>query len=117
MGGRPYRAARAQRLAMPDGDICALCLHHGAQTADHIVADRDWPRDTLTGRRVPGFDAVDNLQPAHGTMGGHQPDNHCPVCGKLCNQVKGNRRAAPATLTPPARRSRDWYRTPGEDTP
>jgi hypothetical protein len=35
-------------------------------------------------------------------MGGLQPDNPCPVCGRLCNQSRGNRPDAPT-------QSRDWF--------
>jgi hypothetical protein len=115
MGHRVYRRNRAARLAMPDGDLCAICHHPGAQTADHIVSDRDWPRDE-NGRREPGFDDVDNLQPAHGTMGNIGPHNPCPTCGKLCNQSKGaGPRPTRVTLQPPAKRSRDWYTPGGHD--
>jgi hypothetical protein len=89
-GAYTYRRNRSILLATTNR--CALCGHGGAQTADHIIDDRRWPRDRY-GKRVPGFDDLSNLQPAHGTMGGRQPDNPCPVCGLLCNQVKGARPA------------------------
>lgn len=99
LGSRPYRRNRALLLAT--NNICALCGHPGAKTADHIITDKDWPRDE-NGRRLPGFDDLTNLQPAHGTLG-NQALNPCPVCGKLCNQARGNR---PIPQT--AIRSRDW---------
>jgi 5-methylcytosine-specific restriction endonuclease McrA len=83
-----YRRNRAALLAQ--NTRCGLCGHEGAQTADHIISDPQWPRD-LYGKRAPGFDDLANLQPSHGTMGGRQPDNPCPTCGKLCNQSKGAR--------------------------
>jgi 5-methylcytosine-specific restriction endonuclease McrA len=106
MGGRPYRRNRAAVLA--ESDLCALCHHPGAETADHIVPDRLWPRDEH-GRRLPGFNDVDNLQPAHGTMGNVGPHNPCPTCRRLCNQVKGDgtRTGPPPTTAQP--RSRSWY--------
>lgn len=98
-GGSAYRRNRALLLATTDR--CALCGHGGATTADHVVDARRWPRDP-GGRRQPGFNDLANLQPAHGTMGGRQPDNPCPVCGRLCNQSKGAR----GQLRRP--QSRDW---------
>lgn len=100
-GNYTYRRNRAALLAQTTR--CGLCGHDGAATADHIIDDKHWPRG-LDGRRAPGFDELGNLQPAHGTMGGRQPDNPCPVCGELCNQKKGARVAhRPQT--------RDWYGT------
>lgn len=98
-GNSRYRKNRATLLAQTDR--CGLCGHLGAQTADHKIDDKHWPRDAYN-RRLPGFDELANLQPAHGTMGGRQPDNPCPVCGELCNQKKGARiRHRPQT--------RDWF--------
>lgn len=96
-GSRPYRRNRAAMLAR--NDICALCGHPGARTADHIIPARLWPRDAA-GKPVPGLDGPGNLQPAHGTMGsGRGRQNRCATCGKLCNQAKGSGRRAyrPAT--------------------
>jgi hypothetical protein len=81
-----YRRNRAALLAQTN--TCGLCGHGGAKTADHKITDPQWPRDAR-GRRLPGFDDITNLQPAHGTMGGRQPDNPCPVCGEFCNQARG----------------------------
>lgn len=98
-GNHVYRKNRAILLAQ--NTRCALCGHGGAKTADHIIDDKHWPRD-LYHNRLPGFDDLSNLQPAHGTMGGRQPDNPCPVCGELCNQKKGARiRRRPQT--------RNWF--------
>ena len=99
-GHREYRRNRAVMLAATD--LCGICGHGGALTADHIVPDRAWPRDRATGRRLPGFDSLANLRPAHGSMGGRQPNNPCPTCGRMCNQSRGDR---------PDRRpqSRDWF--------
>lgn len=96
-GSARYRRNRAKLLAI--NTTCALCGHPGAQTADHIIPDKYWPRDA-NGKRQPGFDELDNLQPAHGTMG-NQAVNPCPICGKLCNQVRGTKMVTSA-------RSRDW---------
>jgi hypothetical protein len=92
-----YRKNRATLLAADD--LCRICLHRGAATADHIITARDWPRGK------PGFDEMSNLQPAHGTMGAgvNRLHNPCPVCGRLCNQSRGARRALP-----PRPQSRNW---------
>ncbi|NUV63246.1 HNH endonuclease [Streptomyces sp. CAI-85] len=86
-----YRRARAQLLA--HSDVCALCGHAGATTADHdIPVSRG------------GTHGLDNLVPAHGTEG-------CPVCGRCCNQEKGDK-----TLTEfragRLNTSVDWYAGP-----
>ncbi len=85
---REYARNRARVLAV--SNVCVLCGHGGAKTADHIVSWKHWPKDS-DGRLLPGFNSMGNLQPAHGTMGSG-PDrehNRCPVCSKLCNQSKG----------------------------
>jgi hypothetical protein len=87
-GNARYRRNRAIVLAA--SDVCGICGHSGAATADHITPDKWWPRDAY-GVRLPGFDDVTNLQPSHGTMGRTGRVNRCPVCGKLCNQVKSTR--------------------------
>jgi hypothetical protein len=90
-GSARYRRNRAILLAADTR--CWLCGHGGAATADHVVGDPDWPR-LPDGRRVPGFDDLTNLAPAHGTMGAGRDRVHnpCPVCRQLCNQVRGARR-------------------------
>lgn len=99
---------RNRPLVLAVSDRCGICGHRGARTVDHIVPGPRWPRDAY-GRMLPGFDALPNLQPAHGSMGSNrnrlQPDNRCATCGRLCNQSKsgGERRV---------RTSRDWY-SPG----
>ncbi len=98
-GNARYR--RNRELLLAQTDRCALCGHPGAKTADHKIADPQWPRDGY-GRRLPGFDELANLQPAHGTLGPWQKPNPCPTCGQLCNQSKGARVARrPQT--------RDWF--------
>jgi hypothetical protein len=87
-GNAAYRRARVEVLSA--SDVCGICGHHGSATVDHIVSHRRWPRD-LCGELIPGFNAVANLQPAHGTLGKSGLVNRCPVCGKLCNQSKGSR--------------------------
>ena len=99
-GNAVYRRNRATLLAMTT--LCGICGHGGARTADHIVSAKTWPKNPLTGRPLPGLDELSNLRPAHGTMGGRQPDNPCPVCGRLCNQSRG----AAQTRRPS---SRDWF--------
>jgi len=83
-----YRKNRATILA--DSDLCWLCGHPGAHTADHVVPYKLWPRDAY-GELLPGFNDVANLRPAHGTMGSRLI-NPCPICGKLCNQVRKTRK-------------------------
>lgn len=91
-GNAVYRRNRAILLATTD--ICRICGHPGAQTADHIVPARFWPRDGA-GKLLPGLDDLSNLGPAHGTMGAGRTvvQNRCPVCGRLCNQSRGTGRA------------------------
>jgi hypothetical protein len=112
---REYAKNRAKLLAM--SDLCGLCLHGGAKTADHIISWRLWPRDH-DGRLLPGFNSLGNLQPAHGTMGAglDKVQNRCPTCGRLCNQSKGAgnfpRRAVTPTTFPEAEKrpaSRQWF--------
>lgn len=88
-GNARYRRNRALLLAT--SDVCGLCGHGGALTADHITPARAWPRGA-DGRPLPGMDELSNLQPAHGTLAPGVV-NPCPVCGKLCNQVKNAGRA------------------------
>lgn len=98
-GGAVYRRNRALLLAQ--NTMCAICGHEGAQTADHKVSARRWPRD-LDGKLLPGFNDLPNLQPAHGTMGaGRGRVNRCPTCGRLCNQSKGS---GPGPKRPSSRR-------------
>jgi 5-methylcytosine-specific restriction endonuclease McrA len=57
------------------GHTCHLCGHEGAHDADHLVpisVDPEQPIDPHT------------MRPAHGVRG-------CPVCGRKCNQERGNR--------------------------
>ena len=102
-GNRRYRRNRAVLLAA--SDVCALCGHPGAQTADHIVSAPAWPRGA-DGKRLPGFDELANLQPAHGSMGAGRDrvQNRCPTCGQLCNQSKGDGRRRQVRQS-----TRDWY--------
>lgn len=81
--GRPYRRARQRML--DESDICWLCGHGGADTADHVI-----PR-SLGG----DVSNVANLRPAHG-----EP---CPTCGQRCNYSRGNRMVVPRSPT-----SRPW---------
>jgi hypothetical protein len=86
-------------------DVCGICGHPGARTADHIIPARSWPKDA-TGRPLPGMDSLANLQPAHGTLGPGRPPNYCPICGRLCNQSRGA-----AIVRRPT--SRDWFADAG----
>lgn len=93
-GGARYRRNRAILLA--SHPPCALCGHPNAQTADHIITAKAWPRDAY-GRKKPGFDDLPNLQPAHGSMGSTGAVNRCPEpsCRLACNQVRGARMVTP----------------------
>jgi len=96
--GHRYRKAVAACLA--ESDICGICGHPGARTADHIISVDEWLRMYGT---YDGVNNPNNLQPAHGTKG--RINNPCPhpdCNGRLCNQSRGAR-----TLTPGIR-SRDW---------
>lgn len=84
--GRAARKNAAQVLSQ--SDLCHLCGHYGARTADHIIPARDWPRGP-DGRHLPGLDDVSNLAPAHGTIGNTGQVNRCPDCGRVCNQSRG----------------------------
>jgi hypothetical protein len=95
-GNATYRRNRLIVLAL--SDVCGICGHHGAMTADHIIPPKDWPRG------LPGLDDITNLRPAHGTMGAGRGRrvNACSTCGRVCNQSRGNRAARrPA--------SREWF--------
>lgn len=102
-GAYTYRRNRAILLATTD--LCALCKHPGARTADHIISDPAWPRGA-DGKRLPGFDDLGNLQPAHGTSGAGRATihNRCEICKKLCNQAKGDGR----NRKPQRVQSRQW---------
>lgn len=91
-----YLWRKVRLIVLRASTVCALCGHEGATDADHIV-----PPDKGGGR----YD-VGNLQPAHGVLG-------CPVCGRKCNQSKGDSTEQGAGV--PLRTSRDWYRYGQED--
>jgi 5-methylcytosine-specific restriction endonuclease McrA len=97
-----YRKERAWILA--HSDVCWLCGHPGALTADHVVPPKLWPLGTS--QRT--IDGRANLRPAHGTMGNRGPHNRCPTCRKLCNQSRGSR-----LPQQPRRQSRDWFGSDG----
>jgi hypothetical protein len=101
-GGAVYRRNRALLLA--SSDVCALCGHPGAQTADHIISANLWPRDER-GKLLPGLNDIGNLQPAHGSMGAGRMvvHNRCTTCGGLCNQSKGDGRASRGPRRPSTR--------------
>lgn len=86
---------------LANNDVCGICGHEGAKTADHIIGAPEW---RARHGSLKGFDDPANLQPAHGTMG-NVAINPCPVCGRLCNQSKGANRVVVVEVTP---HSRDW---------
>lgn len=92
--GRPGTGAARYRknriIVLSKSDVCGICGHGGSATVDHIVSDKHWPRDA-NHKRLPGFDDLENLQPAHGSLGGAGLVNRCPTCGRLCNQSRGAR--------------------------
>lgn len=100
-GNRRYRTNVQIMLAA--NDTCGICGHPGAQTGDHIVPAKLWPRGA-DGKHLPGLDDLANLRPAHGTMGAGRgrAHNRCTTCHRLCNQSRGAGRARrPAT--------REWF--------
>jgi hypothetical protein len=94
----PRAARKNAAYVLSRSDLCHLCGHHGARTADHIISARDWPRGP-DGRHLPGLDDVANLAPAHGTIGSTRL-NRCPTCGRLCNQARGASPLPTATRQP-----------------
>lgn len=101
-GHARYRRNRAILLASTD--ICAICGHPGAITADHIIPDKIW-RQLFPDDRF-GFDELANLQPAHGCFGaGVRTElGRCPTCGRMCNQSKKD------SLETRRPQSRQWRR-------
>ncbi|OKK06428.1 hypothetical protein AMK26_10425 [Streptomyces sp. CB03234] len=85
-----YRKARARVLA--ESDVCIMCGHGQADATDHVI-----PVSKGGAQTDP-----DNLAPIHGVDG-------CPVCGRKCNNDKGNKSLAELTRLVT---SRDWYAGP-----
>ena len=85
-----YRQMRARVLA--DSDVCIVCGHGRADTADHVI-----PVARGGARRDP-----DNLAPIHGVKG-------CPVCLRRCNNEKGDRPLAEVVQLVT---SVDWFAGP-----
>lgn len=77
-GGRYAQQLRALVLEVK-GEVCWLCGHPGATSADHVKA-----------RALGGTDALDNLRPAH----------------RFCNTGRGARPAAGRPV--PAESSPRW---------
>lgn len=94
--------ARNRPIVLAASRVCGICGHDGAETVDHIVSAPDWPK-LAGGRLAPGFDALPNLQPAHGSLGNSGLVNYCGECGRACNQSKGARSGAKRP------QSRDWF--------
>lgn len=99
-GTHAYQRNAAAMLAVDD--VCHLCSHPGARTADHIIPVAQWL--ALHGT-YDGVNDPTNLAPAHGTRGRNL--NPCPDCAAagrnpLCNQSRGARTLGPQP------RSRDW---------
>ncbi|MFF0136755.1 HNH endonuclease [Streptomyces sp. NPDC005227] len=85
-----FRQLRARLLAA--SDVCIVCGHGGADTADHVI-----PVSKGGARLDP-----DNLAPIHGVAG-------CPVCLRKCNSEKGDRTLAEVTHL---HTSVDWFAGP-----
>lgn len=103
---------RNRLILLATSDLCHLCGHRGAKTADHIITPADWLRRYGS---LAGVDSLGNLAPAHGNLGNGPIHNRCTTCGQVCNQVRGNRVIVPVrsrvwdTPRPPARpQSREW---------
>ncbi|MGP4092948.1 hypothetical protein [Nonomuraea sp. KM90] len=89
--GYRWRKARAM-LLLTAPDVCHICTHSGnANEADHVPS--------LKKLEALGLDPCDlrYLRRAHGTW------YRCPVCGRACNQSKGDRELPSAP-----RSSRAW---------
>jgi hypothetical protein len=86
-GSSRYRRNRAILLAT--SDMCGICGHGGARTADHIIPPKLWAQ--LFPDDPQGCDGLANLRPAHGTMAPGAPINRCLTCGRACNQSRGAR--------------------------
>lgn len=93
---------RNRLILLAVSDLCHLCGHHGARTADHIITPADWQTRFGT---LAGVDGLGNLAPAHGNLGNGPIHNRCTTCGKVCNQVRGDTVIAPV-------RSRQWQPDP-----
>lgn len=93
-----YRRNRA--VVLGHSDICGICGHGGAIACDHIISYPLWMDMYGT---YEGFDAIENLQPAHGMLSNPLRYNYCPICKRLCNDSKGGR---PVMRQSP--RSRRW---------
>jgi 5-methylcytosine-specific restriction endonuclease McrA len=85
--GRPWQRVRAAVLAA--STVCYLCGHPGSGAVDHVIS-----------RKLAPWLALDpaNLRPVHGSL------SPCPVCGRKCNEEKGDR----AGLPDRPRQSRRW---------
>jgi 5-methylcytosine-specific restriction endonuclease McrA len=88
--GRPWRRIKAQVLA-EHGYVCHICGHGNARYTDHKIPIGEW--------KARGGHPEDpaNLRPAHGAL------NRCGVCGRCCNESKGDRPYQAITSA-----SRDW---------
>lgn len=98
---KAYRDTAAHILAT--SDLCHLCGHHGAHTADHIISIRQWLHTHGT---LDGVNHPTNIAPAHGG-GSPTAPNRCTQCvaaghNGLCNQSRGARELTPQP------RSRNW---------
>lgn len=86
--GRPYRRARTQMFAIY-GDLCHLCGHPGARSADHLTPISVWPGQPVD----PHL-----MRPAHGIEG-------CPTCARKCNTERG---AGPLAQAQPLVTTEEW---------
>ncbi len=88
--GDGYGGRRAQRwvaaVLAEHGDLCHLCHHPGAESADHIVT-----RAELVERgELYRLYELGNGRPVH--------HKRCPVCSVACNT---RRKSQPLTTAPP----------------
>ncbi len=71
------------------GTDCWICGHHGAGEADHLIPISLDPHQPVDPHA---------MRPSHGA------NAPCPVCGRKCNQEKGDK----LLTSTPLRTSQDW---------
>lgn len=80
----PYYAQWRIQVHAMWGDLCHICGHPEAHSADHLVPLSVWPNQPYEPMLA---------RPAHGVI---QPDGTegCPTCYVKCNSSRGNRQLA-----------------------